>query len=188
MKKTIAILLFILVLGSVFATDNYIKCSQLIDKKLKAQTVSLIQQYSKDLTDTEKYTLYKTNETNGLVPFTLNLLLGCGIGSFVQGDTTGGILTLAVELVDFIGYFSAYGRALNATTQVEYDSAVSSMTIWAVSLIVARVCECIEPFIYSNQYNKRLSNAIYGSPSFVANPQINKDGTVGLKFSAKLSY
>jgi hypothetical protein len=37
-------------------------------------------------------------ENNKWTAFALNLLLGAGIGSFVQGDTTGGVVELCGEL------------------------------------------------------------------------------------------
>lgn len=188
-KIVIVFVLLILVCGFASASDDFYKCSQLIDKKLKDSTVLMIQHYSANLTEMEKYTLYETNKTNGVVPFVLNLVLGCGVGSFVQGDTVGGIAYLALELIDYFGYLGAYGRALNATTQAEYDSAVASMGSWAIALLVARVCECVKPFIYSSKYNKRLSTAIYGTdPRFAFDPVIFDDGNVGMRLSAKISY
>lgn len=190
MKKIVIVLVLLILVSSLaFATDDFYKCSQLIDKKLKDSTVLMIQRYSGNLTEMEKYTLYETNKTNGTVPFVLNLVLGCGIGSFVQGDTAGGLAYLALELIDYFGYLGAYGRALNATTQAQYDAAVTSMGTWTIALVVARVCECVRPFIYSNRYNKRLSNAIYGSETrFAFDPVVFDDGNVGMRLSAKISY
>ncbi|AHH07499.1 Hypothetical protein BCD_1433 (plasmid) [Borrelia crocidurae DOU] len=44
---------------------------------------------------------YKVNKKDVLAPFLLNFFFGFGIGSFVQGDITGGLLVLGSEILGF---------------------------------------------------------------------------------------
>lgn len=44
-----------------------------------------------NLSSSEKEFLYLENKKSPTLPFCLNLFLGYGIGSFVQGDTTTGV-------------------------------------------------------------------------------------------------
>ena len=51
---------------------------------------------------TTVYQQYEMHKMDPWGPFTLNLLLGLGIGSFAQGDTTGGLLVAGGEILGIV--------------------------------------------------------------------------------------
>ena len=149
-----------------------------------------IQQESLTLTNTQKLTLYGLNENKFGTPLALNLLLGFGIGSFVQSDIVGGVIGLLGDVTGYfvlITYFVKIGNAsnwLNSRTnelskqiladpirasrlkeiQAEYNKKISDalplIGISAGILAVSKVIEIIMPITYSPRYNNKLKEAL----------------------------
>lgn len=187
MKRITIVLVLLLIVGTfAFSSDDFYKCSSLIDKKLDSSKVSMIQTYSANLTEFERYNLFESNKSSTGVPLLCNLILGAGIGSYIQGDTVGGTVFLCSELASAILYGASYVRMVFAETESEFENAATQAAIWSIALLGVRVAECIRPFTYAKEYNKRLSNALYGVPSIAAIPTINSDGQTGLMLSARI--
>lgn len=62
--------------------------------------------YSGNLTNTDRMVLYSSYEQSPTVPFVINLLVGLGIGSYVQGDSAGGAALLGFRIYECIPPFS----------------------------------------------------------------------------------
>lgn len=190
--KKIAVLLVLLCLiaCSVFA-DDFTSCLTLIDKKLDASTVASIQQFSANLSDSQKYSLYESKKTSGTVPFVVNLLLGCGIGSYIQGDTLGGTISLCADLG---GYGLVIGGTVTAAAGIASNSespAVAGSTAilaGSVVLVANKIFTCIRPFTYASSYNQRLSKALYASPTFAALPTVTESGDAGVVLMATINF
>lgn len=190
--KKIAVLLVLLCLiaCSVFA-DDFTSCLTLIDKKLDASTVASIQQFSANLSDSQKYSLYESKKTSGTVPFVVNLLLGCGIGSYIQGDTLGGTISLCADLG---GYGLVIGGTVTAAAGIASNSespAVAGSTAilaGSVVLVANKIFTCIRPFTYASSYNQRLSEALYASPTFAALPTVTESGDAGVVLMATINF
>ena len=96
-------------------------------------------------------------------PFVLNFLLGLGIGSFVQGDITGGLIVAGGELLG-LGLIITWASA--AAEDVVYDdggyrlesttSSNGTLILGASILAAARVAALVVPFTYANSFNEKL--------------------------------
>ncbi|GEM_PF-4878749 len=118
---------------------------------------------TKNLSLDEKQKLYLTYEKSGGKYFVLNLILGCGIGSFAQGDSKSGMLALCFELGGVVMMLSGTNSENAFLVSIGYGL-----------LIGGRVGECIAPWEYANNYNDTLKtslNMTYEKLSFV--PVIN---------------
>jgi hypothetical protein len=96
----------------------------------------------------------KRAEDNKWPAFALNLLLGAGIGSFVQGDGDGGTLCLLGEVV----CWSCILLANNETSLI--------LSVTALSFV--RISELIRPFVYAKSFSVAVS------------PVINNNGQLAL--------
>ncbi len=191
MKKIIVLLaLFALIACSLFA-DDFTSCLNLIDKKLNASTVAAVQQYSANLSDSQKYSIFETKKSSGTIPFLVNFVLGCGIGSYIQGDTVGGTIALCGDLG---GYALVIGGALSAASSAvvadETGANIGATVAVAgyVTLIASRIFTCIRPFTYASGYNHRLSSALYSNTSFAMVPSINEKGQTEVVLIGKVNF
>jgi hypothetical protein len=107
--------------------------------------------------------------------FVLNLILGLGIGSFVQGDIFGGVFSLCGELggLAFLlvgvipepnqGYQSYY------TTGVSYPNIGFAYAGLGV-LLGVRIFELVRPFTYANRFSVAFAPSLdsNGQPALAA--------------------
>ena len=100
MKKIlILIAIAVLIPAFLFADSvSYSRINGLIDSGMMKNRDE-ISYLASGLTQTESMMLYNSKKVNSGIPFALNFLLGYGIGSFVQGDTAGGVTALVGDLV-----------------------------------------------------------------------------------------
>jgi hypothetical protein len=120
-------------------------------------------------------------ENDKLTAFVLNLFLGAGIGSFVQGDTLGGVVGLCGELGG-LGFFVAgiipkaeeVDHSGYSTTEYSFPN-IHFTYIGLGILIGTRIFELVRPFTYANSF----------SVAFTPNFDIN--GTPGLTAMAKIT-
>ena len=115
------------------------------------------------------------------MPFIVNLFAGCGIGSYIQGDVTGGTIGLLGELAS-VGMI-----VFGATVSGERNYMT---IIGTVALAGFRIFELIRPFDYANSFNFNLKNAVFGSASVSASllPTLTHDNEVGVTFAARISF
>lgn len=202
MRKMVFFLLLVVISGFACADESesgnreneeaFLTVSMLIKDNLNKNFFQ-IQQESLNLTNSQRLMLYGLHENRFGTPLAFNLLLGFGIGSFVQTDTVGGIVGLAGDtagLIVLISYFVSTIQASDWLTsrireldsqimadpvrlrelekaQEEYnkklEDALPLVYISAGILSVIRIFEIIKPITYSNGYNNKLRQALYNN-------------------------
>lgn len=192
MKKKVIVLLALLCLFacSLFA-DDFTSCLNLIDKKLNASTVAEVQKYSANLSESQKYSIYESKKSSGTIPFVVNFFLGCGIGSYIQGDVLGGTISLCGDVGGYAlivgGYVSAAASAVSNSSSGLAGGSAAVIAGGAI-LLANRIFTCIRPFTYASSYNKRLSTALYASTSFAMVPSINEKGQPEVVLVGKVNF
>lgn len=174
MKKLVCCLvLLITITGFVFASDSYSRISSMINRKLTDDQIAEIQKLSVDLTSEERTALYSQFECEKGLPFALNIAVGCGIGSFVQGDKTHGTIFLCSELASLTAFSIGYINILKKVIDDPHAN-ISFDTGLAVTGFVAfagfRIWECIQPFLFAKDYNQKLNYALNGAPELAVVP------------------
>ncbi|WP_024654217.1 P13 family porin [Borrelia persica] len=131
----------------------------------------------------EKLLLYESYKQNALIPFLLNLFVGFGIGSFVQGDLAGGFLILGF---DALGLGLMGGGIYSVSQHKSKDLPVlgfSLIALGGVTMFLTRIAEVIIPFTYANNYNKRLQeNLGIALGGFQPEVDLSFDGNSGVVF------
>jgi len=115
-----------------------------------------------------------------LFPAFLNAVPGFGLGSFVQGDTVGGLICLSCEGIGG----SSFGMGL---VFMFVDKEVSDGLFWAgLGLWCgAKIFGIIRPFCYARSYNEEHGLASLSiAPSLTA----GEGGTLDPGLVLKLSY
>jgi hypothetical protein len=118
--------------------------------------------------------------------FILNLVLGAGIGSFVQGDTLGGVVGLCGEVGGVVllvvgiipeekqvyrqGYYGGYYN----TTEFSYPN-IGFAYVGLGVLLGTRIFELVRPFTYANSFSLAFA------PNFDVNGQPALTAMVKLK-------
>ncbi|WP_025409001.1 P13 family porin [Borrelia coriaceae] len=106
-----------------------------------------------------KLLLYEINKKDPLIPFLLNLFVGFGIGSFAQGDITGGLFVLGFDVLG-LGLFSFGMYNRSPYTGEMSGFALSFVFLGGLTLFVTRIAETIIPFTYASSYNKKLQEKL----------------------------
>lgn len=148
--KKLLVLIFVVIAGTMaFADDNTVlQINMLIDDNLFANQY-VIADLAKDLSGTQKLMIYNQHKNSPVLPFLFNFVIGCGIGSYIQGDSTGGTIALCGDL----------GGALMVV--IGYSSLNYSMfSIGSVLLLASRIYEIVQPFVYSSRYNAALRTVL----------------------------
>jgi hypothetical protein len=107
----------------------------------------------------------------------VNAILGKGIGSFMQGDIKGGLISLSGELLSFTIISIGYG--ISVATDEEYGDP--TMLIGLISFGSCKIFELIRPFYFASNYNTKLSQAL----NYVA---VTPSISTNKQFSLNLSY
>lgn len=192
MKKPLVLLCVLLVSLSVLsaADSSVASISLMIDSDLFANH-DAIGKESANLSDLEKMTLFSMHEDSPTIPFVVNLLVGGGIGSFIQGDTQGGFRALLTEVVGLglyaVGVADVYSSAANG---VEASAGGAAMVLIGASVLLGgRIYECIRPFSYSKAYNNQLHSALRGKAEIFVTPVITSvDNKMALGMVGKVSF
>jgi len=151
-------------LAGVFGADSKIgQVSDLIQENL-FRNAEEIEGISGTLTDMERFALFNQYEKNARLPFVLNLTIGFGLGSFIQGDTAGAVVALigdalgaslpilgyACLMQNYYGYWSFSGG---------YELIYAGYAI----IVITRIFESIRPFTFARRYNTVLRKSLqYG--------------------------
>ena len=195
-------LIFLIALVSIVASlsaepSSYMKISSLIESGAvrNKDQISLL---SSGLSSSEAMMLYNSNKMDTGLPFALNLLLGCGIGSFVQGDTAGGVTGLAVELAGYSAVLAGYA-VLSRAALSGASGTYNSLSYAGAGLIIGggiiflgiRIYELVRPFSYADKYNRTLFEALnsgYGTSLALAPVLSPDDGLSGIAALASISF
>lgn len=96
MKKIFALVFIAAAAASAFAEEAvnvYFDVDRLISDGL-FENRTAIREAAPFLTPVQKSVLYKEHKKDAVVPFLANWLVGFGVGSFIQGDVTGGMTVI----------------------------------------------------------------------------------------------
>ena len=112
---------------------------------------------------------YEIQKVDPWGPFALNLLLGLGIGSFVQGDITGGLLVAGGEVVGAGLLIAGASSVVN-----DPEGAGGTMMVVGVGLLTAaRIAGLVFPFTYANSFNEKLRRDLGINVSIVPGDGVN---------------
>jgi hypothetical protein len=177
MKKNICALLvfFLVVLAVAVGADSDMgEISDLIREDL-FRNAGKIEETSGTLTEMERFTLYSHFEKDSRLPFVMNLAIGVGLGSFIQGDTAGAVIALAGDVVgvalpllgyaclmqDYYGYWDfPYG----------YELMYAGYAVIGIT----RIFESIRPYNTTLRKSLRYSDG----PSLSLIPSLNTKGVI----------
>ena len=124
------------------------------------------------------------HEESPTVPFVVNLLVGAGIGSFIQGDTKGGLNALISDIVGIGLYSVGYVQVYSAALDNDISSAGSTLVLLGAGVLLgSKIYQCTRPFSYSKAYNNRLHSALQGKADVFVTPvvtAVNNDMALGM--------
>lgn len=164
---------------------------------------------SSELTQQQKNILYDRFEQKPITPFLVNLLLGFGIGSYIQGDIKGGVISTAGDAVTGITYLiwlgnysSDYSWYAESKLRTDYmaeseieraEESLNTASTWVFvsgsALLGFRIFECIRPFFYAKKYNETLTDAlgVYDINISIL-PVVNEQNNNQVALSLKVDY
>ncbi|HOV94197.1 MAG TPA: P13 family porin [Spirochaetales bacterium] len=179
MKKLVSVLVLLCVAGVCFADDSTLSSVSGLIKSDLFKNQAQIQGLSKDLSSTEKMALYSEYKKDQWVPFLVNFVLGAGIGSFIEGDTTGGAIALGSDVAGLACILVGAGSS----------DGVGLVTVGYITLLSSRIFEIVRPFTYTAHYNSTLKQSLnyFGGLSFEPSlvPSYS-NGIAGLTFACKV--
>ncbi|MDY0289870.1 MAG: P13 family porin [Sphaerochaeta sp.] len=183
-KPTILICVLLVSFSALFASQSPVaSISLMIDTDL-AGNFTTITKESEKLSDFEKMSLYSMHENSPTLPFVVNLLVGYGIGSFLQGDTKTGTTALVADIVALGLYSVGYVQIYNAAFNGEISGPGHTMFLLGVGLLVgSKIYQCTKPFSYAKAYNRRLHSSLLGKAEVFVTPVItavNNQVTLGM--------
>ncbi|MCX7948503.1 MAG: P13 family porin [Treponemataceae bacterium] len=183
MKRFLGAFLFCVMGTLAFGdSDKLFQISMLIEDGVE-KNLYQINELSNGLSGNEKLMIYnRYSKNSAALPFVVNMLVGVGIGSYIQGDTFGGTMGL-------LGEVSGVALYLTGLSQMSYSSYSSSRSSLGSTLAFSgallflgtRVYELIRPFTYQSEYNKKLREALgVYNISFEVVPSLEGNQTIAL--------
>lgn len=192
MKKLFIVLGMLLCAGALFCSENsamfnsdagsYSRVSYYLDNNfsslsLKFKNINQVAADIDNLSFDQKADLYEEYSKSGALYFGLNMLFP-GLGSFIQGDTFGGVLCLGEYILGNGMVIGGIIGIAEGTASAKYESDAASkiggsvcvLLVGGVLLIVDFVTCIVRPFTFSRNINnglQNLLNADYVRLSFV---------------------
>lgn len=192
MKKRIIIALAILVICASFASaDAYKDVNGLIARGLTEQNIQKIKELSPQLTQSQKDSIYTWKKVSPITGAAMNLFLGFGSGSSMQGDKLHGTIFMVGDVIctGLIVFDIIRHSTEEFNHSVFGDDEAGPMTLAIIGLVGAaglRVWQTIQPITYAKKYNAKLRDALgMDDPTFAMLPVYTKDG-LGLTLSARI--
>jgi hypothetical protein len=164
----------------------------LIEKGLK-RNKEQIQKESFYLLPPDKAVLYEKNKMDATTYVFLNFIPGFGLGSYIQGDITFGIIQSITGVVGYgliIGNYNKWSQKEDFCPSAKYptckdmdkaDGAYAKFLAGIGSVAVGTIVGLVVPNINVNKYNKTLREALngYNNLSYSIDPLIiPKAGTI----------
>ncbi len=174
MKKIVGLFcVFLASLSVLSASDSpAASISLMIDSDFSGNYDSIAKE-SVQLSDFERMSLYAMHEDSPTLPFVINLLVGYGIGSFIQGDAKSGYTALVADIIGIglysVGYVQVYTASLDGVIP---DEGITLALLGAGLLLGSRIYQCIKPFSYAKEYNRRLHTSLLGKADLSVSPVI----------------
>lgn len=186
MKKLIAVILLFCLATAVFAQAGSAgSVAGMIKDDLFANE-DRIRIASASLDQSQKFMLYGEYKKDQWVPFLVNFVVGGGIGSFIQGDKTGGTVALVGDIAGISAVVIGASSYASASYSDPYTTkGLGMMTFGYIALLGTRIFELVRPFTFTAKYNSTLKGALnyFDSVSFA--PAI-ENGVAGLAVSYKI--
>jgi len=189
-KKFVVLVFLSFSIFGLFAQANTASLSRitlLIDDGLK-KNLPIIQEEAQFLTEEQKFNLYTVNKKSPGIAFVCNFFLGAGIGSFIQGDTAGGLTALMGDVSGLT--FILLANIFEVEREYYLNVPNPYMLIGGLSLLLGtRVFELIRPWVFTNSYNANLKKALaFDRVSFALTPVFELNGKTGLTSSIKFNF
>jgi len=185
-KKLIASILLCCLATVVFAQSGKAGSIAGMIKDDLFENEDRIRMESSNLDQSQKFMLYGEYKKDQWVPFLVNFLIGAGIGSFIQGDKTGGTIALVGDLAGLGSVVIGASSYASASYSDPYTtSGLGLMTFGYIALIGTRIFELIRPFTFTARYNSTLKNALNYFDSVSLTPMI-ENGIAGLAVTCKV--
>lgn len=186
MKKLFSVLLLIAVSVSVFAQSESVGSVAGMIKSDLFKNQGRIKEAASTLKQTDKMMLYGEYKKDQWVPFLVNFVVGAGIGSFIQGDKTGGTIALVGDLIGLGAVIIGASSYYNAFYSDPYTTkGLGAMTLGYVTLIGTRIFELIRPFTFTARYNSTLKESLSYFDGISLAPAI-ENGVAGLAVTYKI--
>ena len=183
MRRILTVLLALMLCGQVFASTLSVKSRNEI-----ADLSSLVQA----MTPEDASSFISMKMKGSVAPCAVNLTVGFGIGSFMQGDWKGGLIALLGDLAG--GALVATGAT--KTLQIEWsltntgrffvkdptqmNDLKTSLTLTGIGasvLIASRVFSAMRTQSYAKQFNAALFSSAWGTPELPETAAIREEET-----------
>ncbi len=176
----LSILSSVLVGVQVFANSSRETIELLIEQDLTEQS-AVIQERSRHLSLDDRSLLYEKYKKETTVPVLINAVTVIGIGSYVQGDLHGGLITTATTvggtLLATIGMTKQLSHMFSPETNTEGDALFGAGSLL---LVGGYLFSLVRPMMYSSHYNGSLKKALHShSISYHIVPMIQQDENSG---------
>lgn len=192
MKKTISIFLILLFIIPSFAFS--LELGQKNEQKITEIALA-----AQDMDSAMRTAYYDANKKNSTGPVLLNLFLGFGIGSFVQGDTTGGVISLVGDVASYgvmgFGLYYYVSKSVmdsNGNPKISDRDGLNTagLLLLGASLKLGfSIFEIYRASNYTRSYNSKLSSAISSAPIRVSLlPVIDAENNMGFNFAARVDF
>ncbi len=186
MKRTVSVIVLLCLAMAVFADESSVSSISGMIKSDLFKNQSKIQGLSQNLTSTEKMALYSEYKKDQWVPFLVNFIVGAGIGSFIEGDTTGGAIALAGDLIGIGTVVTGLSSYASAVYSNPYTSeGLGLMSFGYIVLFGSRIFEIIRPFTWTARYNSTLTQSLNYLPGISFAPSF-ENGVAGLTLSYRV--
>ncbi|MFA5103889.1 MAG: P13 family porin [Candidatus Margulisiibacteriota bacterium] len=159
-------------LSAAFSAESSLsEINEYIDQGLD-QNFYQIKTTASSLSQDDRRTIYELKKKDWVRAQELNIVPGLGIGSFLQGDDYGGKIALIGEAACIA---ITWGLTKDNRTKSEENTAY----IAAYAFLGFKLFEIFRPGIYTNDYNKKLEEALGLTAQIVP----DKNGSLALKLS-----
>lgn len=174
--------------------ESILTIQNLIDDDLFSNE-NIIAEEALQLSMPERVMLYDKYEKGVAGPFLLNLMLGYGIGSYRQGDTTFAVMSTLTDLTCNFMILSALIQSIGTVPFIDddidpysgrtksYEKALSKITLFSSIKAGWDLIEIIRPFFFKYAYNTTLENVLglnEKGPEISLKPVIDTKGNAGI--------
>lgn len=166
-----AFMTILLMMPAIAADSIYSDINSYIDRGMDENFYE-IKTRSQSLSLPDRQTLYNLKKKDFIRPQELNTVPGFGTGSFLQGDDYGGRIALIGEATSVI---VIWALTKDNKTKAESDAQAVACYAW----IGFKLFEIFRPPIYTNDYNKKLEEAL----GLTAQILPGENGRLALKLS-----
>ena len=127
-------------------------------------------------------------------PFLLNFLVGFGIGSYVQGDVTGGVIGTVGELAPLAIILGTTSKMANdladpyITDNEALEISKKGLTVYtisAITLLGVRIFECVRPFTFENKVAESIGAKIVDYSSVLV---LTNSSNLNIALKCKIDY